>query len=236
MAKIHRSDLTKAKILQVAARRFLEDGYSNTSIKAISDELEMSTGNLTFYYPTKEHLLAELTHLLCSFQGWMVESAVSEGKTSLFAICQELTAMAAMCEENEQIKDFFLSAYSRPLSLAIIRNSDCQRAKVVFKDLCPDWTEEQFRAAETIVSGIEFSVLMTTENSAQLETRIRKALISIMTVYHVPEEIMQTKLEKVLSANYRKKAQKFMEAFLHYVKETTEQTMESMINSWLGRT
>lgn len=235
MAKVHRSDLTKAKIIQVAARRFLENGYSNTSIKAIADELGMSTGNLTFYYPTKEHLLAELTGLLCSFQGWMVETTVGEGKTSLLAICQELTAMAAMCEENPQIKDFFLCAYSHPLSLEVIRQNDCQRAKTVFKEFCPDWTEEHFAAAETIVSGIEYATMMTTENSAPLETRIREAIVSIMTVYGVPEEVRNKKISKVLSGNYQKKAHQFMDAFFQYVDQTTEQAMESMINSWLGR-
>ena len=61
----NKADTTKREILDVAMRMFLERGYSNTSIKAISDELDISTGNLTFHYPTKEHLLAKLAGLLC---------------------------------------------------------------------------------------------------------------------------------------------------------------------------
>ena len=68
MAHINKTMLTKLEIIRVATRKFLEQGYSNTSIKAICDELEKSTGNLTFHFPTKEHLLAELTQMLCHFQ------------------------------------------------------------------------------------------------------------------------------------------------------------------------
>lgn len=56
MARINKAQLTKIEIIQVETRMFLEKGCSATSIKAISNELEMSTGNLTFHFPTKEPL------------------------------------------------------------------------------------------------------------------------------------------------------------------------------------
>ena len=68
MARISKSDLTKLEIIRVATRMFLDKGYSKTTIKAISDELGMSTGNLTFYFPTKEYLLGALVEMLIDFQ------------------------------------------------------------------------------------------------------------------------------------------------------------------------
>ena len=59
---------TRKEIIQVATKKFLELGYSNRSAKTISEEVGISTGNLTFHYPTKEHLLAKLTEMLCDFQ------------------------------------------------------------------------------------------------------------------------------------------------------------------------
>ena len=235
MAKIHRADLTKVRIIQVAAQKFLESGYSNTSIKAISDELGMSTGNLTFYFPTKEHLLAELTEMLCNFQWQMTTDVVNEGKSSLMAICLELTGMAVMCEEDEIIKDFYLSAYSHPLSLDVIRSNDCTRAKEVFREYCPDWTDEMFAAAEAVASGIEYATLMTTASSANLEARIREALDGVLAVFHVPEEIRKIKIEKVLALDYRKLGRDSLNAFIEYVNHSTEQIMEDMIKSWLGK-
>ena len=69
MAKRKRNT-TKQEIIQSAAHYFFTVGYSETSSKLICDELGISTGNLTYYFPTKEHLLAEMVDLCCEFQ-WM---------------------------------------------------------------------------------------------------------------------------------------------------------------------
>ena len=109
VARINKSALTRLEIIRVASRMFLERGYTATTIKAISTELEMSTGNLTFYFPSKEHLLAELVELLGAFQWELMAREADEGLSSLMALCLELAAMAAMCEENGVAKDFYLA-------------------------------------------------------------------------------------------------------------------------------
>ncbi|MDD6478716.1 MAG: TetR/AcrR family transcriptional regulator [Oscillospiraceae bacterium] len=73
MAKIDKRELTRHEIIQVASECFLKNGYSHTTIKNICDELGMSPGNVTFNFPTKEHLFAELIDLLCDFQWEMMK-------------------------------------------------------------------------------------------------------------------------------------------------------------------
>ena len=68
----------------------------------------MSTGNMTFHFPTKEHLLAELVDMLCDFQWKLMEREAADGYSSIMAICLELVSMAAACEEDEIVRDFFL--------------------------------------------------------------------------------------------------------------------------------
>ena len=75
MARIDKGALTKVEIVTEATKQFLDKGYSNTTVSAIAKSLGMSQGNLTFHYPTKEHLLAELVDLLCDFQWKMMEKA-----------------------------------------------------------------------------------------------------------------------------------------------------------------
>ena len=147
------SESTKNKILRVSSTMFLEVGYSKTSPQMIAKELKVSTGNLTYYYPTKEHLLAVLTDLLCKYQWKMIKEEADDGISSLLALCFELMTMAAACEESEVAKDFFVSTYQSPKCLEIIHNNDTARAKEVFAEYCPDWTDEQFREAEILVAG-----------------------------------------------------------------------------------
>ena len=196
MARIDKSKLTKLEIIQVATKKFIEKGFSNTSIKVISDELNMSTGNITFYFPSKEHLLAELVDMLCEFQWKMMEDETSGGKSSIMALALELVAMASMCEEDEKAKNFYISAYTSALSLEIIRRNDAKRAKELFSEYCINWTEEQFVEAETLVSGIEYATLMTTGDSAPLNVRIAGAVNTVLRIYNVPEEIIDKTLDK----------------------------------------
>lgn len=167
-----RVNTTKHEIIQLATKLFLDIGYSATTPKLICDELDISTGNLTYYFPTKEHLLAVLVDMLCKFQGQTLQDTVNEGKTSVLAMCLELATMASMSEESEVAKDLFHAVYSSPMCLDIIRKNDSERAKHVFGPFCPDWEDTRFLEAEVPVSGIEYATLMTAGDTVSLETRI----------------------------------------------------------------
>lgn len=231
MARINKSELTKTEIVGVASDLFLKKGYSNTSVKAISDKLDMSTGNLTFYFPTKENLLAELVDIMCDFQWQVMKKEADEGTSSILALCLELTAMASMCEQNEIAKDFYISAYSSPLALDIIRRNDVKRAKDVFAKYCSDWTDEQFAEAEILVSGIEYATLMTTGDSVSLETRIAGAINNILSIYRVPEEIRKIKISKVFNIDYHGVGHRVFEDFKKYVEEANEKAFIALLKS-----
>ena len=229
MARISKSTIIKLEIIQVASKMFLEKVYSNTSIKMVCDELEMSPGNVTFYFRTKEHLLAELVDILCNFQRKMMDKEANEGVSSVMAMCLELATMIVMCEEDENVKEFLFSAYSSPMGLEIIRNNDAQRAKEVFKDYCPDWTDDQFMEAEVLASGVEYATLMTTEDILPIETRISGALNNILGIYQVPEEIRKMKIDRLLNMDYRKIGRKVLRDFKKYVEQANEQAFLDLL-------
>ncbi len=223
-----RVNTTKYEIIQIATKLFLETGYSATPPKRICDELDISTGNLTYYFPTKEHLLLVLVEMLCEFQRNLLQDAVNEGKTSLLAVCLELVTMVAASEENEAAKDIFLSSYSSPMCLELIRKNDNERAKTVYAEFCLEWTEEQFLEAETLVSGIEYATLMTTDHTVPLELRITGALNNIMRIYNVPEELRNAKIQKVLKMDYRSLGKTVLENFKHFVDQTNELSFQTL--------
>lgn len=229
MARIDKGALTKLEIITEATKQFLEKRYTNTSANAVAKALDMSQGNLTFHYPTKEHLLAILVDKLCDFQWKRMEQEANDGISSVLAICLELTAMASACESDETIKDFFLSAYSSPLSLDIIRKNDAKRAKEVFGSYRPDWTDEQFAEAEILVSGIEYATLMTAGDPVPLETRIAGALNNILGIYGVPEETRQIKLQKVFAMDYITLGKRVLDEFKQYVTDANDEAFQALI-------
>ena len=215
-------------IIRYATASFLEQGYSRFSTKQIADDLEIGTGNLTYYFPTKEHLLAVLVHMLCDFQWKMMEIEADDGLSSIMAICLELTTMAAMCDADEVAKDFYTSTYASPMCLEIIRKNDTARAKEVFKEYCSNWTDEEFAEAELLVSGIEYATLMTVGDPVSLETRIVGALNNILRIYNIPEETRKLKIQRVLKMDYRALAERVLIEFKQFVDQINEQALEDL--------
>lgn len=230
MARINKSSLTKLEIISVATKKFLELGYSDTSVKAICDELDMSTGNLTFHYPSKEHLLEVLIEYLCAFQHDLMEREADEGVSSVLAVCLEISTMAAICEVDSAAKDLYISAYQSPMALETIRRNDIERAKIVFSRYCSGWSDDDYKAAETVVSGIEYSTFMTTPSSPELEERVKGALRGILSVYNVPEEVINVKIRKVLAIDYRTLGKKLMEEFKKYVDKLNENALREIVH------
>lgn len=227
----NRGKITKLEIIRVASRKFLEEGYSNTTIRSICSEMEISPGHLMFYFPSKEHLLAEVVDILCDFQWRLIKRVTDEGATQLMAICFEMTTMASACEESEIARDFYISSYTSPITLEIIRKNDSVRAHEIFGKYCEGWTESQFLEAETLISGIEYSTFMVTESSSPLDIRISGALNALMMIYNVPEEVRKDKIKKALSLDYRAMGKQILSEFVKYVNDTNEAAYEELMAS-----
>ena len=227
MIRVDRKALSRCEIVRMAANRFLNDGFTKTTVASMGKALHMSTGNMTFYFATKEHMLAELVNMLVKYQWSRMESEAGEG-SSIMAICLELTAMAAICDTNAAAKDFYLSTYSSPMCLEIIRKNDTARAKEVFAQYCPDWTDEQFAEAEVLVSGIEYATLMTVGDPVSLETRIAGALNGILQIYNLPEETRRGKIRRVLAMDYRAIAERMLAELKQFVIDTNEQALAAL--------
>ena len=229
MIRVNRKELTRSEIVRVAANCFLNDGYTKTTISSMCRKLNMSPGNMTFHFPTKEHMLAELVDILCRYQWKMMEEEAKDGCSSIMALCLEFLTIASACEQDAVAKDFFLSSYRSELCMELIRRHDKERAKGVFREYCPAWTDEYFSEAETLVSGIEYATLFTTSDSAPLEVRVGGAIKTILSIYNVPKEIRDQKVHKVLSMDYITLGLDTLRKFREYVDEVTEQALHDLI-------
>lgn len=229
MIRVNRKELTRSEIIRVASNCFLQEGYTKTTVSAMCKKLGMSPGNLTFHFPTKEHLLAELTDMLCRFQWKMMEEEAKDGYSSVMAICLELLTIASACQQDGIAKDFFLSAYRSELCMNRIRENDKERAKQVFREYCAHWNDEKFEEAATLVSGIEYATLMTTQHSTSLELRISGGLDTILGIYNFPEQLRKQKISKVLSMDYKSLGLRVLEEFRTFVDTQTEQALIDLL-------
>lgn len=229
MSAAKKVNATKKEIIQIATRLFLERGFTDTSVKLISDSLEISTGNLTFHYPTKEDMLAILVEMLCDFQWCTMEASLNEGSSQLMPLCLELAAMAAICEENSVARDFYISAYTHNLTLNIIRVNDQKKAQRLFASYHSDWNESNFAVAETLVSGVEYATLMNTAASPELSVRIAGALRTILSIYGVPTEEIDQCIRNVLQLDYQNIGRQILQEFKTFVHNITNEQLEQYL-------
>ena len=232
MARPKRENPTRLAIIQVASELFFEKGFSNTTAANVCQNADIGTGNLTFYFPTKEHILNVLVTMLCDYQWRLIEEYTGEGQSSLLCYCLELATMASASEESEQMRDFFVSAYAHPMTLENIRANGVEKMKQVFGSFCPDWTEDQFIQAKNLVSGIEYATLMTTAHSAPLDARVEGALKAILMLFNVPEELCKAKIQKVFAMDYRAIGHRVLVDFKQYVKESNEKAIADLLQTY----
>lgn len=227
--RINRSELTKLEIMRHATRCFLEDGYSNTSVKAISKALNMSPGNLTFHYPTKEHMLAEVVAQLCEFQEKILEYEAQKGYDPATVIGFELMTVATACADSEIARDFFISTFQSELCRSYLFRSHVARAKEIFAPQCPDWTDQQFQEAEVLVMGLQYATVIPIDTQIALESRVSGALNQILSIYHVDSQTCQREIEAVLAMDYRGMGRRVLAEFIKYAEKTREQALVELL-------
>ena len=210
------------QIVKIGAKHFIEEGYTKATMKRISRELDLSPGNITFYFPTKDHLLGVLISELFGFQRLIAEKSVEDKKNPILVYCLELAAIIAICAENEVAKDLYTSAYISPYTLDLIKKIGAKRAKSVFGDFCEDFSEGDFEAAEALVSGIEYGALTAGNETVSLHLVIEKALNAIMTLVRVPELLRMQNTDLVLSLDYKAVGKRILHEFREYIDNATE--------------
>lgn len=222
---------TRCDIIRVASEYFVEKGYSVTSPNAIAKELNISTGNVTYYFPSKEQVLLVVTEMILDYHCKIFVNETNEGKDNLKAACLEFITVAAACEDNPVTKDLFTSICQSEVCREFVRNSRIERRRKILKEYCADWSDEKFTLTELMVMGIHYSMLTTDDSIVPLETRIPAALHIILGMYDVDEATRKNIIDSVLQIDYRSLGKKVAEGFVNYVKVTNEKTLEQFIDN-----
>lgn len=217
---------TRYEIIRVASEFFMSLGYSNTSPKMIAEKLGLSPGNITYYFPTKEHLLTVVVQLLCDFQWKLLEDDVVHGFGSVASFCLETMTVAVACDESEIARDFFVAAFQSELCRNYLRGNHVKRAKKIFREQCGDWTDEQFHQAELFVMGLQYAAIIPTDADIPLKARITAALNHILSIYRVNEETRKNEIEKVLARDCRGIGKRVLQSFADSIEKANTRRVE----------
>ena len=226
---------TKYEIVQTASEFFFTKGFSNTSPRMIAEKLGLSTGNITYYFKSKEHLLLTTVEELCNFQWNMLEAEIDKGIGSAASICLETMIVAVACKESEIARDFFLATFQSELCRNHLRQNHVDRAKKIFAAECDGWTDEQFHQAELLIMGLQYAAIVPTDAKVPLKMRLSGALNQILSIYNVDEKTRQEEIQKVLDKDCREISKRVLEAFTDFVKKKNAKTLSEAQDALLKK-
>lgn len=103
--KSQRSQDTRQRLIEAAARLFAERGYANSSVAAIGDAAGVSRGLINHHFGSKENLLYEvIADLLGEWNDLMVPAvAETRGVETLHAILLSFMEFAEQTPERAQL-------------------------------------------------------------------------------------------------------------------------------------
>ncbi len=209
---------TEKKILQTAISLFLENGYSKTTLKMISQGCGLRQGTIAYHFHTKEDMLYYLIQALTEFHGGIIDSSLDNTNDTLYSYATEIAIQIALCETNSKAWDLYYSAYSQFRTFDFIKNWAAQEHYRLFADRLPDWSETDFKEKEYITSGIELAAFYAPcDRFFTLEKKISLTLDSMMLLYNISEEERKQTIEKILKLDYVKMGQEMFDKFVGWL-------------------
>lgn len=218
----------KFEIVKTASEYFFSVGFSKTSPQMIAKKMNMSTGNITHYFPSKEHLLCVIVEMLCDFQWRMFQGSSEYGYSAIGSICMEMMTVATGCEQNEIARDFFTAAFESEICRNYLRSNHVERAKHIFARECEDWTDQQFEQAELMVMGLQYSTIAASDAGVPLKEKIAGALDRILDIYRVDAMVRKQEIEKVMQLDYRGISNRVLSEFIVFVNKTNKEALDEM--------
>lgn len=212
--------LFRSKVLFAAANLFLEKGYTQTSIRNISDRSEVNISSLNQHFGSKENILCELVEYVLKEQ-FTATDELLEGVTEdkIFYYAAETTLQLHMAESGEHIRDLYSAAYSMPKSSAIIQQMITEKLQLFFGELHPDLDAKDFYKLEIASGGIMRGFMtIPCDMWFTMDQKVVSFIETTFRVFCVPDEKIRETIEFVSRFDFAQIAQQTIDAILAKMK------------------
>ncbi len=187
---IEKHENLRERTLHLAAKSFLENGYSQTTLRGLAKELGVTTGAIVNQFATKEDLLSELVRFVIEGQ-FAATARFLQGQTDdkVLFYAAETTLQLHMAESNEKIRELYAAAYSLPKSSSVIQHALTGKLEDIFKEHLPNLKTQDFYKLEIASGGIMRGFMtIPCDMWFTMEQKVASFLETTFLVYRVPDE------------------------------------------------
>ncbi len=146
----------RGKIISVARKLFLAQGYQKTKMRQIKEAASVEIGTIYHFYRSKEDIFEKIV-LEAFFRVLERTSHFAEGNKLLHLAC-ELSWHVHTMAQHAPSAELYLMSYNSPDIAAQLLINQIQRSKTIFGDRFPDRTEEDYKIYAMCARGLMQSI------------------------------------------------------------------------------
>lgn len=213
----------RAHIISCAAKLFLENGYSNATVRDIAKSADVPVSAVYRLLGEKEALLCELVKFVLQRQ-FDAASELIKGLTEdkILYYAAETTLQLYLVESNENIRDLYSAAYSLSSSMQLIQTTITEKLMYVFKEHLPNYEEKDFYKKEIASGGIMRGFMtIPCDMWFTMDQKVEAFLENTFLLYHVPEKKIKEAIKFVSQFDYKTIVQGLVEQVMQELEEMT---------------
>ncbi len=199
-------DEMRAHIVSVAANLFLENGYTNSTLRNIAQSAEINIGSLMNIFSSKEEILCDMITVAIEKQYNSAATAVdglTEDKLLFYAV--ETTLQLHIVEMNENLREVYCMAYSMPKTSEVLQQLKTCKLEKIFKEHLPNLETKDFFKLEIAIGGIMRGFMTIPCNMwFTMEQKIAAFLETTFLIYRVSDEKIKEAIEFVKQFDFEK--------------------------------
>ena len=221
---------TEKRILQVCVRLFLEKGYHKAVTGQILKDAKVSCSSFQNLFKNKEGVLLELVKFMFENQFGIARNAAGTELPPVYIYATETAIQITLTELNENLRDIYIEAYTREITLDYIQKATTKELKEIFGAYQPELTEEDFYALEFGTAGLMRGYMANpcTEDFT-LEQKLNTFLTLALRCYKVPEGEIDKVIAYIAGMDMRKLAQLVMEDLFEKLAMRYEFSLEGLL-------
>lgn len=210
------TELSRRYVIFTACRMFLEKGYTATPLREIARESGVNIGSLMYLFGSKESILCELVRYVLDGQ-FQATAELVQGTTEdkLLFWAAETTLQLHMAENNENVRELYVAAYSQPKSSELIYRTIAVKMEDYFKDLHPDFEARDIYELEIASAGIIRGFMsVPCDMDFPMKRKVKRYLETSFAVYGVPKEKIEEAIAFVSQFDFVAMARQVIDSML----------------------
>ena len=223
MAKGHlvNYDAVRKRSMYLAARLFLQQGYTATSLRSIAKAGGFSLSAVLRTVGSKEGLLCALVRFVLERQFTTAQDLTQQVGDPVLYYAAETTLQLYMTESDEAIRDLYVAVYSLPECSALIQREVSSRMLGnAFGDYLPGVTARDFLELGIASGGIMQGYMATPcTPEFPIEQKVRRFLECSLRIYQTPEEKIAEAIQFVQRFDFQAIARQTVDALFALLAE-----------------